>query len=350
MQQVFNASSAADAVGRRAGITGTEMAETLESLFAYFKKSLQANPDMLHAIESEASEWRAKIPTLRGASQETIDYFFGHPASKDIIEKLAAEGITPPDLDPGYEYGRKVSAAFNRATVDPQSYLQGKVVPTISEYRQLLKFDASREKLDGDENGPAHTLLQKIDSFQGGFGAKHGAGGGLGGKILDYIANAPRHPAEIFVQQDVRTDYLNAFDHTYSRYLDWKPSADMQSVTAVSQHSYGGPQEKNEILSAEKAKFEAALIERGGINATVEVKLGKTFAEDAIVITMSMEDYTTRYIPIMTGKLKIDLAFRARRTMQASAKLNSLTAMPPARPPSVKLRAAFCCRRNCSAN
>lgn len=260
----------------------------------------------MKAIGNEAKGWRGQIAALRGADQATLDKFFGQPAPADIEAHLDKMGKRPDRMKPE-EFRDLYYNAMEELTVDKSAYWPGKVVPVLRDLDTLLKFDAYREKLDGVANGPATAMLKRIDAFQGARGSRHAAGGGVYSLINAYINAQPRHPSETYAPPpDIRTDYLNAFDHTYSRCVFWRPATDMQTVEASIVRAYGPVENRYALIAGEEAKVKAALIERGGINAAVGVKLGKTYGEDAVVMTMSMEDYRQRFIPIMEGKIKID--------------------------------------------
>lgn len=310
MQNQFNGNSTPE--GKRNGVAATEIADTLDALFAYFETTRKNDPAFLKAIIDEADGWRAAVAALRGADQKAVDFFFGQPARGDVKAALSAQGMTEDSADKN-EYRSAYIEMTQSMTTDPQSYWPGKVVPTLSDYRSILDFDAYRETLDGKMDGPAAALLKRIDAFQGGFGSKHGSGRGLIHAITKYINTHPRHPAETYVQPaEVYCDYLNAFDHTYSPHVHWRPTDDMSQVKAVvSCATWASPEERNMAFAQEKVKFEAAL-GRGGIQADVKVVLGKTYADDALVVTMSMEDYTKRFIPIKCGKIQIDLSLPGR--------------------------------------
>lgn len=306
MQNQFNGSSQPE--GKRNGVPATEIADTLEALFAYFEATQKANPAVLKAINEEAQGWQAGIAALRGGNQKAVNDFFGQPAGGDVKAALAAKGINEARSSED-AYRKAYYELIQEMTTDPQAYWPGRVVPTLNDYRKILKFDAYRETLDGNQTAPAAMLLKRIDAFEGGWGSMHGAGTGLASAINNYINYHPRHPSEAYVQpDDVYTDWLNAFDHTYSTYVHWRPAEDMSQVKAVvSCGTWASPEDRNMAFAQEKAKFEAAL-GRGGINADVKVQLGETYAGDALVVTMSMEDYTQRFVPIKCGKIRIDLS------------------------------------------
>lgn len=291
-------------VGKRSGITGLEIADTLDAIFCYFQDTKKSDPHLLQAIEKEAGSWRGQVDSLRTANQLVVDNFFGQPAHRDIITLLETQGITREgSLEDVYE--GEYLRAYSKQTKDPRAYWPGRVVPTLRDYRDILEFDAYRERLDGIEDGIAHKLLARMDAFEGASGGIHCSGTELKTCIDDHIAATPRHPSEIYVEpSDVRTDYLNAFAHTYSPNISWKPSDDMTQVTAVLRQGYGA-QNKFASLAHETAKLKAAF-NRGGIQAAVAVHLGITYGEDVIRVTMSMKDYRECYIPILRGQKDID--------------------------------------------
>lgn len=304
MQLAFNGNS--KSAGKRAGVDGNEIADTIEAVFAYFQATKQDHPRLLDAIEKEAKEWRGNVSSLRGADQDTIDSFFGQPAPKDVTAALAAKGVTRENTAER-DYFQKYMEVNGEMQKNGSAYWPGQVVPTLSDYEEILRFDAYREEVSGTKDGPAAQLLKRLDAFDGGRGSKHAALTGLMHATTDYISSTPRHPAEKYTPPGgVKVDYLNAFHHTYSTHHDWHPSDDMQRVTATLNWGAGvGPTEKYKFLAHEKAKIDAAFA-RGGIQGRAEVKLGKTYGEDAIEIIMTMDDYLNRYLPILRGALTID--------------------------------------------
>jgi hypothetical protein len=305
MLDAFNTSSAAE-TGKRAGVDGREIAETIEGIFKYFSETKSGSPALLAAIEKEAESWRAQVAGLRTADQKALDTFFGQPAGKDVKAALAAKGITEAAVGQD-EFRNQYFQLSENMKTDPSAYWPGKVVPTLDDYRDILKFDAYRESIGATAGDRAQQLLKRLDAFEGGFGSKHGSGTGLIHQISDYIGSTPRHASETYAEPaDVYVDYLNAFHHTYSPYKNWAPSDDLRQVSTSVNIGYGDPDKKNDVIAREFAKLEAAF-ERGNIKADLRVELGKTYGEDAIKVTMPMDDYLNRYVPILTGKLEIDL-------------------------------------------
>lgn len=293
------------AEGTRGGVTGSEIADTLEAVFTYFEDTKRGDSQLLSAINTEASEWHGQIAGLRNAEQETVDRFFGQPSPKDIQAAVRANGITR-EQDGEEAYRLAEDRAISARTTDHSAYWPGKVVPTLMDYKEILQFDAYREQLDGVTHGPASRLIERIDAFDGASGATHLAGTSLKHLIGEHIDRTPRHPSETYVEPDgVRVDYLNAFAHTYSSHISWMPSTDMQTVTTSLPLGYGSGEHRVAVLAHEKAKLDAAF-ERGGINATTEVQFGETYGGDRIRVTMGMDDYTNRYIPTVEGKREID--------------------------------------------
>lgn len=328
MQTGFN-SAAATKEGKRAGITATEIANTLEAVLGYFNATKSGDKKFLKAINDEAKAWRDQIAGLRGADQEKLDAFFGQPAPKDVTAALAASGLTLEGT-PEQEFLGAYFSLTQKMTKDPAAYWPGKPVPTLGDYRDILAFDAYRETLDGKTDGPATMLVQRLDAFEGASGSKHGAGTGLISAIAAHINATPRHPAEVYTPPaEVRTDYLNAFHHTYSGYVTWRPTADMQSVTTEACRGYGvAPDKKDSMLAHEAAKFTAALA-RGGIAATVEPRHGATYGEDCVRVTMSMDDYTKRFIPIMTGDIEIDTSIPGDKHAASFSTVDEYTGYEP---------------------
>lgn len=291
--------------GTRSGVRATEIADTIEAIFDYFKATKTAYPKMQAAVQKESSGWRAQVAGLRGADQQTLDKFFGQPSHKDVIAALEGMGIARENT-PESQFRNAYITQSDKMTVDPSAYWPGKVVPTLGDYRSIIAFDAYREKLDNTQ-GPATQLLARLDAFEGGSGSRHASGNELYHQSSAYIQNTPRHPSEKYEQPaDVKPDYGNAFHHTYNAGLNWVPSADMTTVSAARTVGHGSAENKSATLAYEKAKFEAALNERGGMNATVEVKFGATYADDKVIVTLPMDEYLTSYIPISQGKITID--------------------------------------------
>lgn len=290
--------------GRRCGVPASEIAATIEDIFAYLESSKASNTELIAAIRNEATQWRDRVLTLRGADQASLDAFFGQPASRDIETALAAQGITHDAVDET-TYDDAFGRAYQHATVDRSCYWPGRVVPTLHDYRRLLCFDAYRERLDGVDDGPAARLIARLDSFQGGMGRVHLALTSFLHCLSDYVNSTPRHPSEVYTEPpDVPIDYLNAAWHTYTTYLDWQPSDDMRQVSAA-MHVNGSAEDKFQWLAHERAKARFAL-ECGGIDATVDVRLGQTYGGDAVVITMSMQDYTDKYLRVLLGERELD--------------------------------------------
>lgn len=308
MQQDFNDKTNARAAapeGKRSGVTATEIVDTIAAIFRYFGEGKTDHPRLQGALVREAGGWADQLPALRGADQQALDKFFGQPSPKDVEAELEKQGIKR-DKMPEQQFFNAYIRQSEKMTTDPQAYWPGKVVPTLGDVRSILAFDAYREKLDG-KTGAATQLLARLDAFEGGSGSRHGSGNELYHEGNIYIQNTPRHPSETYVQPaDAKADYGNAFHHTYNAGLGWKPSADLSTVSAERKVSHGAPERKSDILGHEKAKIEAALNERGGMSATVKVELGKTYADDKLVVTLSMDDYLNRFIPISKGEITID--------------------------------------------
>jgi hypothetical protein len=308
MQQDFNDQSKPE--GKRAGVKATEIADTIDAIIAYFEETKQGFPTLLDAIHNEGKEWKGNVSKLRGGDQEIVNSFFGQPAPKDVKDALAAKGIPAKAYgEPGFdEYRNEYFAMTQEMSKNGSAYWPGTPTSSLDDFRDILQFDSYREKLKGLTDGPATQLVERLDAFEGSRGSKHAALTGLMHETYAYIGNTPRDPSETFVPPpDVKTDYLNAFNHYYSTYIDWHPSDDLTQVTARISNGTGElPEKKALFLASEEAKAKAALVERGGIAADVHVELGKTYAQDAVVITMPMKEFTGRYLPIMRGEIEID--------------------------------------------
>jgi hypothetical protein len=295
--------------GRRSGVPAPEIADTIEDIFDYLHRTKRESPSLIEAIDKEASAWHEQVEWLRDADQPTLDRFFGQPSKTDVETALAEQGITRENT-PEEDYRGKWDSVAQELQIDAGAYWPGEVVPTLREYRELLQFDAYRYwVLVGLPNSSAAKLIRRLDAFEGAFGATHLAFTQLSHEIGDYINGTERHPSEVYAEPDgVLVDYLNAFHHTYNASISWAPSDDMSTVTAMVGRG-GGGERKNASLALERAKFDVALA-RGGISPQAKVVLGDHYGEDAIRVTMSMDEYTRRYLPILRGEVHIDTSYR----------------------------------------
>jgi hypothetical protein len=307
----------APSYGRRSGVPAPEIADTIEAMFSYFHDTKREYPALVEAIDKEASAWRGEVEWLHHADQATLDQFFGQPSRMDVEAALAARGVTKENTAPdGYQ--EQAQMLFQTLETNSGAYWPGEVVPTLDDYRELLRFDAYRERLHGIEDGPATKLIRRLDAFEGAFGAKHLAITGLSHEIDSYVNGTRRHPAEVYAEPaEVHVDYLNAFQHTYTPSISWTPSDDMSTVTATVRRGSGLAEGKFTFLAEEKAKFEAALL-RGEITARIVAVPGRCYGDDSIRVTMSMDDYTRRFLAILRGEIPVDTCYRSEFGMQTA--------------------------------
>lgn len=260
------------------------------------KKPSAAEWEDFSALQKKYTEDQEDSEAYKGLSKnaKTLVKTYGYP---NIIE-------TVPDKS--FDYFLKGDAPKS-SIADGAGYWPGKLVPTLAEFMDELYFFSQREALE-QKPPAAQALIRKIDSFKGASGNCHCAITQTMHEWFAYVDKTERHPSETFVRSaQPSVDLLNCMNFTYDwMHNKWLP-AGKNAVGARLNISGNG--DKYFSKSEELSRFEATIAEGlriSGIKACVEGAFGKTYGEDAIVITMDTKNFA-RYLDIVRGVEKIDL-------------------------------------------
>ncbi|MFZ4761226.1 MAG: hypothetical protein ACOYK8_00220 [Alphaproteobacteria bacterium] len=310
-------------MAQRNNVEAGTIANSFEKLLNYLEERASEIENFREEISEIAEKWRGEegiIARIRGADQEQLDVIFGQPAPSDVlrvIEQRLQQSYTLAELEDaeyqgflqGYVKQFSLHVQFE-LTKDAACYYPGKLVPTLIELEPYLEFQDYYATMQGEENSLAKQLIEEINAFEGFYGRCHCAGTGLIGAVRGAIAQTPRLTNEEFFVEagTVRADELNSINMAYNWLSQtWLP-CDAEHVETKLVRGGNGSRNfsKFQLLEQYKLSLEEGF-RRGHItDVQVKVELGRTYGEDALVVTMGMEDYTNKYVPAKIGRYPVD--------------------------------------------
>ncbi len=179
-----------------------------------------------------------------------------------------------------------------------------KLRPLLSDFFTALVFYAHREKALM-QTPLAQDLIQRLQAFEDFDMWKHLSNVGPAHEIRNHINAAPRIGVKNPIYHaDAPIDHGNCINFVFNTIAhDW---VKINNNMAHTQYTLGGyaeeSQDKNHRLSALKNTCTEGF-SRASISANVDIKLGLTYGEDSVIISMNAHNFA-RYGALKRGEIK----------------------------------------------